>query len=107
MLAVNSLTFIFYVLSGAKAAAAFPNAPSWFPYILAMGCAFNVVLTIFIFRWKKWAFYAFCASAGVIFFVNLSIGVPLFGAVLGLVGPALLYGVLQIGDANKGWPPLK
>ena len=107
MLAVNSLTFIFYVLSGAKAAAAFPNAPSWFPYILAMGCAFNVVLTISIFRWKKWAFYAFCASAGVIFFVNLSIGVPLFGAVLGLVGPALLYGVLQIGDANKGWPPLK
>jgi len=107
MLAANSLTFLYYLLAGGKAAAAFPNAPSWVPYVLAVGCAFNVFLTISVFRWKKWAFFAFCAVAAVIFAVNVLIGVPIFGAVLGLVGPALLYGVLQIGGANKGWIHLK
>ena len=107
MLAVNGLTFIYYVLAGDRIAAAFPNAPSWSPYVLAVGCAFNVILTISVFRWKKWAFYAFCVVAGFTFILNLLIGVSLFSAILGLIGPALLYGVLQIGDANKGWPQLK
>jgi hypothetical protein len=59
------------------------------------------------FRWQKWAFYAFCVVAGVCFVVNMAIGVPLISAVLGLLGPAVLYGVLQIGKEDKGWSHLK
>ena len=107
MLIVNSATFLYYIFAGGRALAAFPSAPPWIAYVLALGCALNVFLTASVFRWKKWAFYAFCIVAGVTFFVNLSIGVPVLAAILGLVGPALLYGVLQIGDTNKGWPQLK
>ncbi len=84
-----------------------PNAPYWMPYLLGFGCALNVVFAIALFRWKKWAFYAVCIAAVISLFSNLWIGIPLFNSALGLAGPALLYGVLQIGKENKGWSQLK
>ena len=107
MLIVNSLTMAVYLVAGGRLMDAFPSAPNWICYALVAGSALNVFLTISLFRWKKWAFYAFCVVAGVMFVVNISIGVSLFGSVVGLIGPAALYGVLQIGKENKGWPQLK
>jgi hypothetical protein len=107
MLFMNSVSFLFYIFLPGRVLAGFPQAPSWIIYPLAAGCAFNVFLTVSLFRWKKWAFYAFCAVASIMFFVNLSIGVHPLHAISGLLGPALLYGVLQIGGADKGWPHLK
>ena len=107
MLAVNSLTFLFYLFSREKIVAAFPEAPPWFVYVLTLACGFNIFLTISLFRWKKWAFYAFCIVASVIFSVNISLGVPPASAVAGLLGPAVIYGVLHIGGPNKGWSKLK
>ncbi|MDR3460606.1 MAG: hypothetical protein P4N60_24520 [Verrucomicrobiae bacterium] len=107
MLVVNSLTMATYLFAGQRIMAAFPKAPSWLPYVLAVGCALNVFFTVSIFRWQKWAFYAFCVVAGVCFFVNIAIGVPLISAILGLLGPAVLYGVLQIGKEDRGWFHLK
>jgi hypothetical protein len=107
MLVANSLTMATYLLAGDKIAAKFPNAPRWLPYVLAVGCALNIIFTISVFRWKKWAFYGFCIVAGACFLINVSIGLPWYSAVLGLLGPALLYGVLQIGKEDKGWTQLK
>ena len=107
MLVVNSLTMAIYLIGGHRVTAAFPNAPSWLPYVLAAGCALNVFFTVSIFRWQKWAFYAFCVVAGVCFVINVAIGAPLISAVLGLLGPAVLYGVLHIGKEDKGWSQLK
>ena len=107
MLFMNSVALLSYTVSGERVLATFPKAPSWIIYPLVAGCVLNVFLTVSLFRWKKWAFYAFCAVAGIMFFVNLSIGVSTLHAISGLLGPALLYGVLQIGGANKGWPHLK
>ncbi len=85
-----------------------PDAPIWLSYVLvAGGYVLNIFLILALFRWKKWAFYACCLVAVARFFVNLSLEAPLFGAVMGLLGPAILYGVLQIGKENKGWPQLK
>ena len=107
MLVANSLTMASYLLGGDRVAALFPKAPSWLPYLLAVGCALNIALTISIFRWQKWAFYGFCIIAGVTFAINISIGLPLYSAILGLLGPVVLYGVLQIGKEDKGWTHLK
>jgi hypothetical protein len=38
--------------------------------------------------------------------VNLAIGVSLGLALLGFVGVAILYGVLQIGGCESGWNQL-
>jgi hypothetical protein len=46
-------------------------------------------------------------SAAVVFFVNLSIGVNPVAAVGGLLGVAILYGVLHIGKERKGWTQLE
>ena len=109
MLVANSLTMAIYLLAGGRGriAAQFPNAPSWLLYLLEVGCALNIIFTVSVFRWKKWAFYGFCIVAGVCFLINISIGFPWYSAVLGLLGPALLYGVLQIGKEDKGWTQLK
>jgi hypothetical protein len=56
---------------------------------------------------KKWGFWGFIASSIVALFVNLSIGMGIGQSLLGLVGIALLYGVLHIGKENKGWPQLE
>jgi hypothetical protein len=107
MLIANAFTMAIYLLSGDKITAKFPNVPSWLIYTLGVGCLFNIVFIISIFRWKKWAFYACCVVAVIVFFVNVAIGLPVFNAVLGLAGPVVLYGLFQMGGENKGWKHLK
>jgi hypothetical protein len=107
MLVANGFTSLIYMVRGGAVMAAFPNAPTWSPIALALGCFLNIILTVALFRWKKWAFYAFCVVATVVFFCNTAIGVPLLSRLLGLLGPILLFLVLHIGKANKGWPQLE
>jgi hypothetical protein len=84
-----------------------PNMPDWgFPVLIAGG-VFNLVCAIALFKWKKWGFWGFSLSACVVLFVNLAIGLSPAQAFGGLVGVAILYGVLQIGKTDKGWPQLE
>jgi hypothetical protein len=39
--------------------------------------------------------------------INLALGLGIFQSAVGLIGIAVLYGVLQIGKENKGWPQLE
>jgi hypothetical protein len=107
MLVINSLALATYVLAKSTVAAQHPKTPSWFPYLLAVGCAVSITLTIAVFRWKKWAFYGLCVAAGATFLVNVWTGVPIYEAAFGLFGPAILYGVLLIGKERTGWTQLK
>lgn len=84
----------------------FPNLPDWaIPVSIALGYV-NLVCAVDLFRWKKWGFWGFTCSAAVSFVVNLSLGVNAVGAIDGLLGVAVLYGVLQIGKERKGWTQL-
>ncbi|MGH3755135.1 MAG: hypothetical protein ACRDRP_21075 [Pseudonocardiaceae bacterium] len=67
------------------------------------GCltAANVVCAIALFQWRKWGFYGFVATSVVGLVVNLAIGLNPVQALLGLVGIAILYGVLQIGGTGR------
>lgn len=105
MLIINSLTVAVALFAGF--AIAFPEAPSWLPIVVAVVCTLNIFLTFALFRWQRWAFYVFCGCAGAMFIIYLAAGLSLIDSAIGLLGPAVLYGVLQIGKENKGWLQLK
>ncbi len=66
----------------------------------------NIGCAIALFRWMKVGFYGLAATSIVASIINLIIGVPIFTCILGLVGLAILYAVLNIGGPNKAWPQL-
>ena len=70
------------------------DIPVWAVYILGVGAFLNVIFTIGLFAWKKWAFFAFCGMAGIAFVVNIINGVGVV-AILGLISPAILYLILR------------
>ena len=103
----NIAAALFYSLGSKLVRYNSPNLPAWSLPTLAVIGLCNVVFFIALFLWKKWAFYAFIASAVVTFIINLSIGENPIASLFGLCGVAILYGVLQIGGVNKGWTQLE
>jgi hypothetical protein len=85
----------------------YPDAPAGISGILIILSFFNAVCALALFQWKKWGFWGFCVSAAVAFLVNLSIGLGISSLLRGVAGVAFLYGVLQLGNDNKGWPQLE
>jgi hypothetical protein len=100
------LTAIFYLLGSDEISSALPNAPGWIFLILAVFSLFNLVCAIALFKWKKWGFWGFCFSSVVALLINFTIGVGVGRSLSGLIGIAVLYGVLHIGKEKKGWPQL-
>jgi hypothetical protein len=106
MIIVNSAITLFYLFGSEAMKQALPNAPNWaFPVLTIVG-VFNLVCAIALFRWQKWGFWGFCISSLIALFTNLSLGLGA-NSISGLIGVAILYGVLQIGKENKGWPQLE
>lgn len=107
MIIANSLTALTYLFGSGAIQQQFPNAPGWaFPVLAVLGIV-NLVCAIALFAWKKWGLYVFVATSVVAFVVNLTVGLNIIQALSGLVGIAVLYGVLHIGKENKGWPQLE
>ena len=106
MIIANSATALAYLVGRDEIQKTLPNAPGWAFPVLIIFALFNLVCAIALFKWQKWGFWGFCVSAVVALFVNFSIGLGVGSSLGGLVGVALLYGVLQIGKDNKGWPQL-
>lgn len=64
-----------------------------------------------LFKWKKWGFWVYVAAAlapGIIYLITgaeyIFTLLLLFNAAIFI---AILYGVLHIGEGNKGWPQLE
>lgn len=107
MLVANGASALMYVLGAEAIRRTLPNAPGWaFPVLIAFSL-FNLVCAVALFQWKRWGFWGFCVSSLVAVVVNVSIGLGMGSALAGLVGVIVLYGVLQIGAENKGWPQLE
>jgi len=106
MIIANSLAALMYLFGTEMVRRALPNLPGWTFPVLVVFSLFNVVCAVFLFQWKKWAFYGFCLSAAVALVVNMTVGLGILRSLLGLIGVLLLYAVLQIGKENKGWPQL-
>lgn len=107
MIIANSATSLIYLLGSEEIKQNMPIMPDWAFLILVICCVFNLVCAIALFRWKKWGFWGFAGSAAVVFPINLAIGLGLGSALGGLIGVAILYGVLQIGKQRNGWSQLE
>lgn len=83
-----------------------PNIPPWALPVLGIVGVFNLVCSIALLKFKKWGFYGFVISAVIVVFINISADMGIGSVIGGLLGVAILYGVLHIGKENKGWPQL-
>jgi hypothetical protein len=103
----NSASSLTYLVASEGIKQNMPGMPDWAFPVLIFGGIFNLACAIALFRWKKWGFWGFVGSAAVVFFINLAIGIDIVSALSGLLGVAILYGVLQIGKERKGWSQLE
>jgi len=103
----NSVTSIMYLTGAGGLRENAPNLPEWaLPILILLGIV-NLVCAAALFGWKKWGFWGFACSAAIAFIVNLSIVVDPVSAASGLLGVAILFGVLHIGKERKGWTQLE
>ena len=107
MIVTNALASLTYLFGGSLITQTTPSIPGWAIWGFAFFSILNVAFAIALFTWKKWGFWGFCVSGVFAFFLNIFSGINILSAVFGFVGIAILYGVLQIGEQNKGWPQLE
>jgi len=106
MIVANSAAGLLYLLGSPAMKQALPGAASWaFPVMGILGL-FNLVCAVALLKWRKWGFWGVVGSSAAALLVNMSMGIGIGMSVAGMVGIALLYGVLQIGGENRGWPQL-
>jgi hypothetical protein len=105
MIIANSLVSINYVvnlfISGSSG-----NTGTWFLLAFIIIGLCSVLCAILLFRWRKIGFWAYCGLGALAIILNLALGAGII-SFTSLVSIAVLYGVLQIGKANKGWPQLE
>jgi len=97
MIVVNSATSLIYLVASEGIRKNTPNMQAWAFPVLIVGGIFNLFCAISLFRWKRWGFWGCACSAAVIFVVNLLNGINPVAALGGLLGVAVLFGVLHIG----------
>jgi hypothetical protein len=107
MILANAATAVATPLMAPQIARATPGFPIWVAYVIPVLAIANVIFAIGLFKWKMWGFYGFLVTSLITLCLNLYAGVNPLQAVLGLIGIAVLYGVLQIGGDKKGWTQLE
>ena len=80
--------------------------PRWFWFVLGITSLINFLSLIAIINWKKCGFWFFTLSAFVNLGFSLYAGLYIENGITGLIGVAILYGVLHIGGDKKGWAQL-
>src|SRR5208282_1220135 len=98
MIIANSLTALMYLIFSGKIKAHLAHAPVWTTPTLVAACIANVIFSVALFQWKKWGFFGFVGTTILALAINLRIGVSIGRILFGLIGIAVLYAVLRIGD---------
>ena len=96
MLIANAAMALIYLIGGSFISELTSTISSWAIYTLGILAVLNFIFTIFLFMWKKWAFFAFCGSAVVALIINLIIGTNIIFSILSLIiGIGILYLILR------------
>ena len=103
MMIMNPLVILLYLAGGSV----YSYLPGWYIPVMVVMAIVNVTGAVLLFKWKKIGFWLFCATTVVGFFINLSAGLGILPSLQGLIGLPILFGVLNIGGINKGWPQLE
>lgn len=79
----------------------------YFPIMIALA-VLSLVFVSALFGWKKWGFWGLLAVSGVKVVLEVMAGGSGFTVLTGvIVSMLILFGVLNIGRENKGWPQLR
>ena len=105
-LVAYSLTLIAYLFASDRILALNPAMPPWILSVFIVFCIVGLVSTSAIFEWRIWGFYVICALAIAGFILNLCAHLSPSKVFLGLLGPAVLYGLLRLGE-NDAWSQLQ
>jgi len=107
MIIGNSVVALLYLLDSLEGIGVgqLPDTPLWASVVFFAHGIFSVVCLIALLKWKKWGFWGYVALSVVALCLNIALGLGLL-SLLSLLSPAVLYGVLDIGEENKGWPQL-
>mgnify|MGYP001447186829 CR=1 FL=1 len=108
MIIANSFTAILYLFSGDMVSQNLPGGISnTMIFLLAIMGIGNIIFSILLLNWKKIGFWGFSLTSIGALLTNLSVGISIGQSLLGLVGIAVLYGVLQIKkDNTTAWDNL-
>jgi uncharacterized BrkB/YihY/UPF0761 family membrane protein len=101
----NAFSILTYTVFQSKVLEMSPDVAPWTLVAMALISVANVVFNLALLSWKKWGFWGACASAVLAFLVNISWSSNPRVAV-GLLGPLVLYALLQHGKDQKAWPKL-
>ena len=107
MIIANCATAVITPMSVGSIQRALPTFPAWMVWPITLSAVLNVAFAIALFNWKKWGFFGFLITSAAAFAQNVYVGVGIPQLVLGLMGVAILYGVLQIGGQKSGWSQLE
>ena len=98
-----SATFCIYAITSDQIIAKAPNIPRWALMVFCFSSLIGIASAVAILRWQKWGFYALCALAMIALPINLYSHISPGTAFLGLLGPVIMYGLLQLGGENRAW----
>ena len=100
MIILNSLLAVVYLFASDFITNNLQNSSKSMILLLGVLGVLNVVFAVMLLKWKKLGFWGFIASSIIVMFINLTIGMGVGQSVFGLVGVAILYGILQIKSNN-------
>lgn len=108
MIVINSLVAIMYLFAKGLIASNLATYSTTMIMLLGVVSVANVVFAVMLWQWKKIGFWGFVVSSIVALILNLIIGLGIGQSLFGLVGIAVLYGVLQIKKDNvSAWDYLE
>lgn len=109
MIIANSMTAINNLFASLMITDNFPsNVPTQMIIILGIIGIANIVFSVLLFKWKKLGFWGFIITSIGSLIINLSTGLDIVQSFFGMVGIALIYGVLQIKkDGISAWENLE
>lgn len=89
----NSMTYLF---SNSTFTSLYPNTSPDIFYFLGVLKFANVIFLMFLFNWKKWAYFALCGVAGITLMVDLFVlNLGNINSLFGLTGISILYLFLE------------
>ena len=97
MIIINSLSSIIYFFASDFVVESLSGDVST-PMIVLLGIIgiANVVFSVLLLQWKKNGFWGFIVTSIAALIINLYLGLGIGQSVFGMVGMAILYGVLQM-----------
>ena len=104
---VFNIIFAVLYLAGAGVSESSKGSPAWAIPVLILLLILETICALALFSWKKWGFWGFCAINLIGLIVDIGLGINMvWPSIAVFVSMAILFGVLNIGQDDKGWTQL-